>query len=60
MTDDELIKEIEAQRGLMVAVATGGPRVDRGVQELRLRLEQAHTEEQYQAIGLLRVCSGYV
>src|ERR1051325_3627942 len=27
MTDAELISEIEAQRGLMIAVATGGPRI---------------------------------
>lgn len=27
MTDDERIKGIEAQRGLMIAVATGGPRI---------------------------------
>lgn len=27
MTDDELLKEIEAQRSLMVAVATGGPKI---------------------------------
>jgi len=27
MTDDELIEEIEAQRSLMVAVATGGPKI---------------------------------
>ena len=27
MTDDELIIEIEAQRSLMIAVATGGPRI---------------------------------
>ncbi len=27
MTDDELIKEIEAQRSLMAAVATGGPKI---------------------------------
>lgn len=27
MTDDELIKEIEAQRSLMSAVATGGPKI---------------------------------
>jgi len=27
MTDDEFIREIETQRGLMVAVATGGPRI---------------------------------
>jgi hypothetical protein len=28
MTNDELITEIEAQRGLMIAVATGGPKID--------------------------------
>lgn len=28
MTDDELVGEIEAQRSLMTAVATGGPRID--------------------------------
>jgi hypothetical protein len=32
---------------------TGWPRVDRGIYELRRRLEQAETEEQYQAVGLL-------
>jgi hypothetical protein len=139
MTDEELVQEIEAQRGLMMAVATGGPRipevnpqytarrdrisvelrrrglddpnphgdlwawygrwsagdmanwasrrahlaemyqplvdqvltgpsaigaelfdaptgwtrVDRGIYELRRRLEQAQTEEQFQAVGLL-------
>jgi hypothetical protein len=137
MTDDELLKEIEAQRSLMVAVATGGPmiqavnhqyterrdriqrelrnknlkdpnphgdlwawygrwscgdlgswasrrahlsemyqplidqirandteaklfeeptgwaRVDRGVYEIRRRLEQAEVEEHFQAVGLL-------
>lgn len=33
--------------------ATGWPRVDRGIYEIRRRLEQAETEEQFQAIGLL-------
>jgi hypothetical protein len=32
---------------------TGWPRVDRGVNEIRSRLEQAESEEQFQAIGLL-------
>ena len=32
---------------------TGWPRVDRGVYEIRRRLEQAETEEQFQAVGLL-------
>lgn len=32
---------------------TGWPRVDRGVEEIRRRLEQAENEEQFQAVGLL-------
>jgi hypothetical protein len=32
---------------------TGWPRVDRGIYELRRRLEQSQTEEQFQAVGLL-------
>lgn len=32
---------------------TGWPRVDRGIYEVRRRLEQAQTEEQYQVVGLL-------
>lgn len=32
---------------------TGWPRVDRGIYEIRRRLEQAETEEQFQAVGLL-------
>lgn len=32
---------------------TGWPRVDRGINELRRRLEQAQNEEQFQAVGLL-------
>lgn len=32
---------------------TGWPRVDRGIAELRLRMDQAQTEEQFQAVGLL-------
>ena len=32
---------------------TGWPRVDRGIDEIRLRLGQAETEEQCQAVGLL-------
>lgn len=32
---------------------TGWARVDRGLNELRLRLEQGETEEQFQAVGLL-------
>jgi hypothetical protein len=32
---------------------TGWPRVDRAIYEVRRRLEQAETEEQFQAVGLL-------
>ncbi|MEK7408677.1 MAG: hypothetical protein AAB225_26725 [Acidobacteriota bacterium] len=32
---------------------TGWPRVDRGIYEIRRRLEQADAEEQFQAVGLL-------
>jgi hypothetical protein len=32
---------------------TGWPRVDRGLEEIRRRVEQAENEEQFQAIGLL-------
>jgi hypothetical protein len=32
---------------------TGWPRVDRGIYEIRRRLEQAENEEQFQAVGLL-------
>jgi hypothetical protein len=32
---------------------TGWPRVDRGIYEIRRRLEQAQNEEQFQAVGLL-------
>ena len=35
------------------AEPTGWTRVDRGIQEIRERLEVASTEEQFQAIGLL-------
>lgn len=43
MTDDELIKEIEAQRSLMAAVATGGPKiqdVNNQYAERRQRIDQ--------------------
>jgi hypothetical protein len=37
MTDDELVSEIEAQRGLMIAVATGGPRIQEVNEQYALR-----------------------
>lgn len=44
MTDDELIAEIEAQRSLMVAVATGGPRIQEVNQEYTERRGRIATE----------------
>jgi hypothetical protein len=37
MTNEELIKEIELQRALMITVATGGPRIDDVNKEYQLR-----------------------
>ena len=33
--DDELIRVIEAQRNLMIVVATGGPRIDLSTQSTK-------------------------
>jgi hypothetical protein len=44
MTDDELITEIEAQRSLMVAVATGGPRIQEVNQQYIDRRDRIATE----------------
>lgn len=44
MTDAELIHAIEAQRGLMVAVATGGPRIQSVNDEYIARREQIRAE----------------
>jgi len=44
MTDDELIKQIEAQRGLMIAVATGGPRIQQVHDEFMQRRNEIADE----------------
>ncbi len=44
MTDDELVEEIETQRGLMVAVATDGPRINTVNQDYQTRREQIRNE----------------
>jgi len=44
MTEDELIAEIEAQRSLMIAVATGGPRIQEVNDQYTLRREQIAVE----------------
>ena len=40
-------------RAVLFEEPTGWQKVDRQVQEIRLRLDTANTEEQYQAVGLL-------
>ncbi len=40
MTDEEFINELEVQRGLMVSVATGGPRIQEVNQEYIERRER--------------------
>ena len=51
MTDAELIDEVEAQRGLMVAVATGGPRIQEvNSQYIQRRMEIA-SELQRRGLG---------
>lgn len=44
MTDDELVAEIEAQRGLMIAVATGGPRIQQMNGQYTERRDRIATE----------------
>src|SRR5262249_20342839 len=52
-----LVDEVKARAGTggarVFEEPTGWSRVDRGVDEIRLRLEQAENEEQFQAVGLL-------
>lgn len=43
----------QAGRAVVFEEPTGWTKVDRQLQEVRLRLEQAATEEQWQAVGLL-------
>jgi hypothetical protein len=42
-----------ARRAVVFEEPTGWQRVDRQLQEMRLRLDSAETEEQYQGVGLL-------
>jgi hypothetical protein len=44
MSDAELIQSVEAQRGLMVSVSTGGPKIDSVNEEYIARREQIRTE----------------
>lgn len=44
MTDEQLIAEIEAQRSLMVAVATGGPRIQEVNQQFIQRRDRIRAE----------------
>lgn len=49
----ERLRDVAAGRVGEAVEPTGWPRVDRNVDELRRRLAEATTEEQYQAVGLL-------
>ncbi|MDP3062258.1 MAG: hypothetical protein Q8O40_03435 [Chloroflexota bacterium] len=51
MTDEELVQEIEAQRNLMIAVATGGPRIDDANGEYKPRRERIHAVLQSRGLG---------
>ena len=51
MTDEDLITEIEAQRSLMVAVATGGPRIQEVNDQYSERRERISTELRRRALG---------
>ena len=42
-----------ARRAVVFEEPTGWQKVDRQLQEMRLRLDSSETEEQYQAVGLL-------
>jgi hypothetical protein len=44
MTDEEIIAEIEAQRSLMIAVATGGPRIQESNDEYVARRDRIAAE----------------
>jgi hypothetical protein len=44
MSDEELITEVEAQRGIMVAVSTGGPRIQQVNSEYVGRRERIAAE----------------
>lgn len=52
-----LVKEIkrsgQSKKGVMFTKPTGFTRVDRNIGEMRTRLAQAKTEEQFQTVGLL-------
>ena len=43
MTDEEHVQDIEAQRNLMIVVATDGPRINEVNAEYKARLETIRT-----------------
>ncbi|MCK5118941.1 MAG: hypothetical protein KAQ78_05130, partial [Candidatus Latescibacteria bacterium] len=49
---DQIRSELSTTGSQLFEEPTGWPRVDRGLDEIRRRLEQAETEEQFQAVGL--------
>lgn len=50
MTDEELIVEIQAQRNLMIAVSTGGPRIQEVSWQYINRRDQIAAELRQRAI----------
>ena len=50
--EDYIRKGSQLHRGEVAVEPTGWSRVDRGLDEARRRLEEASTEEQFQAVGL--------
>jgi len=50
---DQIVAGPSATGAQVFPEPTGWPRVDRGIYEIRRQLEQAATEEQFQAVGLL-------
>jgi hypothetical protein len=50
---DKLIRKPSSETAKIFEEPIGWSRVDRGIYEIRRRLEQAENEEQYQAVGLI-------
>lgn len=63
MTDDELINEIEAPRGLMIAVATSGQRIQEvnnhySQRRFRIAVERFRPRDLYDIVHLLENARG--
>jgi hypothetical protein len=63
MTDDEVISEIEARRGLMTALATGGPRIQEvnnqyTQRRFRIAVERSRPRDLYDIVHVLENARG--